>query len=120
MRRWNVKYINYDGSIVMTGDRIAEALADYAAVLGANGRTDSVHVPTVAEDGSIETTTVLVGPASELVLTAAPDDELEYEDPDFIRRLRDAAAHAGPDGPLNADGRTPFAGADDPEPLPDA
>jgi hypothetical protein len=54
------------------------------------------------------------------VLTAAPDDELEYEDPGFIRRLRDAATHAGPDSPLNADGRTPFAGADDPEPLPDA
>lgn len=109
-----MKYINYDGSVIMTGDRIAEALADYAAVLGANGRTDSVHVPTVGADGSVESTTVLVGPASELVLTAAPDDELDIEDRDFIRRLRDAAANAGPDLPLNADGRTPFEGADGP------
>ncbi|WP_144764542.1 hypothetical protein [Curtobacterium sp. 9128] len=109
-----MKYINYDGSIIMTGDLIAEALADYAAVLGANGRTDAVHVPAVAEDGSIETAVLLVGPASELVLTAAPDDELEYEDPDFIRRLRDSARLAGPVAPLNADGRTPFAGADAP------
>ncbi|KQS08876.1 hypothetical protein ASG04_08095 [Curtobacterium sp. Leaf183] len=109
-----MKYINYDGSVIMTGDRIAEALADYAAVLGANGKTDTVHVPTVGSDGSVETATVLVGPASELVLTPAPDDELDIEDPQFIRRLRDAAALAGPDRPLNADGRTPFAGADGP------
>jgi len=112
--RWNVKYINYDGSVIMTGDLIAEALADYAAVLGANGRTDTVHVPTVGADGAIETTTVLVGPASELVLTPAPEDELDLEDQAFIRRLRDAAATAGPDRPINADGRTPFEGADGP------
>lgn len=113
-----MKYINYDGSVIMTGDRIAEALADYAAVLGANGRTDAVHVPTIGADGAIETSTVLVGPASELVLTQAPDDELDLEDPGFIRRLRDAAAKAGPEQPLYADGRTPFAGVDeDPQPV---
>lgn len=109
-----MKYINYDGSVIMTGDRIAEALADYAAILGANGRTDAVHVPTIGADGSVESTTVLVGPASELVLTSAPDDELDIEDQAFIRRLRDAAATAGPDRPLNADGREPFEGADGP------
>lgn len=113
-----MKYINYDGSVIMTGDRIAEALADYAAVLGANGRTDAVHVPTIGADGAVETSTVLVGPASEIVLTQAPDDELDLEDPAFIRRLRDAASNAGPERPLYADGRTPFAGVDEgPQPV---
>lgn len=106
-----MKYIHYDGSLIMTGDRIADAVADYAAVLGANGRTDTVAVPSVALDGTLTLTTVLVGPASELVVGEAPDDELEPEDPAFIARLRTAAASAGEQHPVDADGRPRFVGA---------
>jgi len=113
-----VKYIHYDGNSILTGDLIADAVADYAAVLGANGRTDTVAVPSVAEDGSVTLTTVLVGPASELSISVAPDDELEPEDHGFIRHLRDASLHAGPERPVDADGGHRFLGADDPD-LPD-
>ncbi|MFJ4220645.1 hypothetical protein [Curtobacterium luteum] len=108
-----MKYISYENIDIMTGDLIADAVLDYAAVLGANGRTDTVAVPAVGFDGSLSTTTVLIGPASELVVTAAPDDVLEPEDPAFIRRLRDAAARAGDRTPLNADRNVRFVGADD-------
>jgi hypothetical protein len=106
-----VKYIHYDGADVLTGDLIADAVADYAAVLGANTRTDTIAVPSVGDDGSLERTRILVGPSSEMLLREAPDDELEPEDPAFIRRLRNAAETCGPHQPVNADGRTPFLGA---------
>lgn len=108
-----MKYIHYDASLILTGDLIADAVVDYAAVLGANARTDAISVPTVGDDGSVSTTILLVGSASGLAVTVAPDDELEPEDPAFIRRLRDAAGRAGPAGPVDADGRERFRGADD-------
>ncbi|GGK98146.1 hypothetical protein JOE58_003406 [Curtobacterium luteum] len=109
-----MKYISCEGVDVMTGDLIADAVMDYAAVLGANARTDSVSVPSVGPDGALIRTTLLVGPASEFVVIPAPDDVLEPEDPDFIRRLRDAAGRAGDARPLDADGRPRFVGADGP------
>ncbi|MFJ4294774.1 hypothetical protein [Curtobacterium sp. NPDC089689] len=109
-----MKYISYEGVDIMTGDLIADAVMDYAAVLGANARTDSVAVPSVGFDGARIRTTLLIGPASEFVVTPAPDDVLEPEDPDFIRRLRDAAGRAGVARPLDADGRPRFVGADGP------
>jgi len=108
-----VKYIHYDGSQILTGDAIADAVADYAAILGANGRTDTVAIPAVADDGSVTRTTVLIGPASELTVSAAPDDELEPEDHAFIRRLRDAAERAGTERPVDVDGGHRFADADE-------
>ncbi|GAA3333862.1 hypothetical protein LQK89_04220 [Curtobacterium sp. C1] len=108
-----MKYIHYDANLILTGDLIADAVVDYAAVLGANARTDAITVPIVGDDGSVSTALVLIGPASELTVTVAPDDELEPEDPAFIRRLRDAARRAGPAVPVNADGRAHFRGADD-------
>jgi hypothetical protein len=110
-----VKYIHYDGTEIMTGDEIADALLDYAAILGANGRTDTVAIPAVADDGSVTRTTVLIGPASELTLSAAPDDELEPEDHVFIRHLRDASERAGAKRPVDADGSERFRGADEPD-----
>ncbi|MBT2501430.1 hypothetical protein [Curtobacterium sp. ISL-83] len=108
-----MKYINYEGSTILTGDLIADAVMDYAAVLGANARTDTVAVPAVAPDGAITHTTVLVGPSSEIVVSEAPDDELEPEDPVFIRHLRDAAMFVGVEQPVNADGGRRFVGADE-------
>lgn len=109
-----MKYIHYDASLILTGDLIAEAVADYAAVLGANSRTDTITVPSVGDDGSVTRSILLVGPASELCVTVAPDDELEPEDPAFIRRLRDAARRAGPERPVDADGGVRFRGAEEP------
>ncbi|MGN8050728.1 hypothetical protein ACTJKO_13675 [Curtobacterium sp. 22159] len=109
-----MKYIHYDGSLILTGDLIADAVIDYAAVLGANSRTDTVEIPAVGDDGSVTRTTVLVGPASELTVSTAPDDELEPEDREFIRSLRDAAGRAGPKRPVDVNGGHRFRGADGP------
>lgn len=107
-----MKYIHYDSSMILTGDAIADAVLDYAAILGANSRTDTVAIPAVADDGSVTRTTVLIGPSSQLTLSAAPDDELEPEDRAFVLHLRDAAGRAGDGRPVDADGGRRFRGAD--------
>lgn len=99
-----MKYIHHDGSAILTGDEIADAVAEYAAVLGANERTDTVHVPTPDEHGQLTHATLLIGPASQIVLEPAPEDELEPESPEFVEQLRRAARTAGPARPVHAEG----------------
>ncbi len=67
-REFAVKSIRYDGSVIVTGDAIADAVAQYAAALGANGRTGLVRVPTFDEAGQIDEVELLLGPASEIVV----------------------------------------------------
>ena len=98
-----MKHIHYDGSIVTTGNAIAQAVIEYAAVLGANGRSDTVNVPTFDEHGTSTVATLLIGPASQIVLDDAPDDELEPEDPEFVERLRAASRAAGDERPAHVD-----------------
>jgi hypothetical protein len=92
-----VKYIVYGDNKVMTGDAIADAVLAYAAALGENGTTDIVEVPTCDEDGAAATAEMLLGPASQVMVEVAPDDELEPEDDDLVGELvrRTAAVGGG-------------------------
>lgn len=98
-----MKSIHYDGSVILTGDAIADAVAEYAAALGANGRTGLVRVPTFDDAGQVDEVELLLGPASELVIQTATEDELEPEDPAFVAKLREAARTMGPTRPVNLD-----------------
>lgn len=98
-----MKHIHYDSSVVTTGDAIAEAVIEYAAALGAHGRSDTVDVPTFDEHGSSTVATLLIGPASQIVIVDAPDDELEPEDDELVARLHAASRAAGDEGPPHAD-----------------
>lgn len=71
----------------MTGDAIAEAVLAYAAALGENGTTDIVEVPTFDEAGCAATAELLLGPASQVLIEAAPNDELEPEVEDLVNEL---------------------------------
>jgi len=90
-----VKYIVYGENRVMTGDAIAEAVIAYAAALGQNGTTDIVDVPTSDEHGTATTAELLLGPASQLMIESAPDDELEPEDDALVTELVRRAAAVG-------------------------
>lgn len=82
-----MKYVVYGENRVMTGDAIAEAVLAYAAALGENGTTDIVEVPTTDDDGVGILTEILLGPASQVMVEVAPDDELEPEDEDLVNEL---------------------------------
>jgi len=103
-----MKNIRYDGSVILTGDDVADAVIEYAAALSGGDRADTVEVPAVAPDGTMTTTKILIGPASELVVEDADEDELETDHTEFVTRLRSAARTFGHHEPIHAaDRETP-------------
>lgn len=97
-----MKNIRYDSSILLTSDDVANAVIEYAAALSGGDRADTVAVPCVAPDGTMTTTKILIGPASELVVEDAEEDVLEADDPQFVARLRAAADTFGHNKPIHA------------------
>jgi len=97
-----MKNIHYDGTMILTSDDIADAVIEYAAALSGGDRADTVAVPSVAPDGTMTTTKILIGPTSEVVVEDADEDELEADDPVFVERLRSAARSFGHSKPIHA------------------
>jgi hypothetical protein len=103
-----MKKIRYDSSVILTSDDVADAVIEYAAALSGGDRADTVEVPAVAPDGTMTTTKILIGPASELVVEDTDEDELEMEHAEFVERLRSAAKTFGHHEPIHAaDRETP-------------
>jgi hypothetical protein len=114
-----VKYIVYGENRVLTGDAIAAAVVGYAAALGQNGTTDIVEVPTSDEAGTAVTAELLLGPASQIMVEVAPEDELEPEDDALVAELvRRTAAVGGARFVDAASGHSRDHGADHGTPAP--
>lgn len=83
------------GTSFLTGDDIADAVLEYAWVLAQYGRFDLVRVPTRRADGSAGSSTLLVGPSSQIsiedVAPTAPGDELIARD--FVQKIKERSAH---------------------------
>ena len=92
-----MKRVLYAGGAFVTGDRIADAVLDYAAVLAGAGASDHVRVPGLGADHLAAEFDVVIGPASQLFAERAglPDEELV--DDDFVGELerRSQLAAAG-------------------------
>ena len=78
----------YAGDELLTGSEIADALLDYGQALALNGTASKVEIPTLDPDGSRSTTTVLVGPASQIVAKSADTEFEELRDPAVVADLR--------------------------------
>jgi hypothetical protein len=98
-----MKYIHYNGQATLAADDVADAVIQYAAVLGSNGKTDTIDVPTFDDDGQSAIETLLIGPASQITVSPAPEDELENDHDSFVRHLHELAAAAGPARPVHED-----------------
>lgn len=83
------------GTSFLTGDDIADAVLEYAWVLAQYGRFDLVRVPTRRADGSTGSSTLLVGPSSQIstedVSAAEAGDELVARD--LVQSLKERSAH---------------------------
>ncbi|GAA1494369.1 hypothetical protein [Curtobacterium herbarum] len=101
-----MKTIRYDNTAILTSDDVADAVIEYAAALSGGDRADTVAVPAVAEDGTMTTTKILIGPTSEVVVEDADEDALELENDEFVARLRAAARTFGHDTVIHADTRS--------------
>lgn len=81
-----MKRIYYAGASLLTGDRIAEAVVQYASALAKAATAEEIAVPSIAEDGTRFEVTILVGPASQL-LSEDEASSAELEAPWFVDEL---------------------------------
>lgn len=87
-----MRRITYGGTVFLTGDRIAHALAVYARALARRGLADIVQVPARSSGGAVGSIEMLVGPAAQLVSEPWDDVELELEDDDRVAEWERLAA----------------------------
>ena len=84
-----MKRVIYAGSEFLTGDDIAIALLSCCRVLAEAGESEMVTIPARERAGSTTTVTVLIGPASQIVVMDAPWSGGELADPATVDRLRE-------------------------------
>ncbi|WP_291042329.1 hypothetical protein [Herbiconiux sp.] len=80
--------IHYAGDSVVTGTEIARALLEYAHVLAEHDMSATVDIPTVSDDGSLSRSTILIGPASQLISDAEESEHDELVDDEVVQKLR--------------------------------
>jgi hypothetical protein len=80
--------IHYAGDSVVTGTEIARALLEYAHVLAEHDMSATVDIPTLGDDGTRSRSTVLIGPASQLISDAEESEHDELVDDEVVQKLR--------------------------------
>ena len=98
-----MKCISYVGRELLTGDRIADAIMDYATVLARRARADRVDIPILVGD-RVSRVEVILGPASQIMAETVLDEREEPVDEELVAdlemragRLRDPRPMAVPD-----------------------
>jgi hypothetical protein len=79
--------VHYAGDSVLTGTNIAKALLEYAKALAEKDASDTVEIPTRDENGSVGRSTILIGPASQLIADSEDSDADEITDPGLVEHL---------------------------------
>jgi hypothetical protein len=79
-----MRHVTYAGGKFVTNDEVAEALLEYAAALANANRAATVHVPGVDEWGAPSDIQVLIGPASQVMATAAAGDDTDVDGATFV------------------------------------
>lgn len=79
--------LHYTGEAVLMANDVCQALLRYAQALAATQGSDVVTVPVIAEDGSPAHAEFLLGPASQLYATSAPDRPHQSDNADTVSEL---------------------------------
>jgi hypothetical protein len=78
--------LEYAGGSVLTGEAIANAVIRYAAALAKAQSAVSLDVPGITEEGVEGTFTILLGPASQILIEPT-DDDADITDDEFVASL---------------------------------
>jgi hypothetical protein len=81
-----MRILSYSGESVVTTDRVGEAVVDYARALIAENSTDVVDIPVLFEDEEL-TASMVLGPASQLIVIPARNREVPLRDELVVARL---------------------------------
>jgi hypothetical protein len=108
-----VKRIHYADEYMVTGDTIAAAIVEYARALALQNKSDMVDLPGLDRGGVPQRFQILLGPASQMLVSEEQTDGAEITDDGLvddievrIDRLRGVEPQAGEPGegiPLDAD-----------------
>jgi hypothetical protein len=83
--------VTYAGETFLTGQALGDTVLSYARELALKDRADTVEIPGLLEDGSPTLVEMLIGPASQIVMTVVDSDHDEPIDEstvaDLTRRL---------------------------------
>jgi hypothetical protein len=90
-----MRILSYSGESVVTTDGVGEAIVDYARALIADNSADVVDIPVVFDDGEL-TASMVIGPASQLLVAPSHDADVVLRDELTIARLRAKTAALGP------------------------
>jgi hypothetical protein len=61
-----MRRIHYANDVIVTADRVADAVLAYARQLAIHHTSDTVSIPVLADDGHIGSSMLLLGPASQI------------------------------------------------------
>jgi hypothetical protein len=101
-----MRIVSYSGESVVTTDGVGEAVVDYARALIADHSADVVDIPILFEDGEL-TASLVLGPASQLIVVPAHEVDVELRDEMTIARLRAKTAALGPHTVVPSESETP-------------
>lgn len=90
-----MRRVTYAGGTFLTGDRIADALLDYAAQIARADSADHLVVPTIGPGGERGTVDVVLGPASQLLAERENLEISDVEDAAFVEDLERRGRLAG-------------------------
>ena len=88
--------LHYTGDRILMADAVGEAVMRYASALAEAQTSDVVVVPIVNDNGEASTAELLIGPASQLYSTPAPDADEVEADPEVIADLDQRARRLQP------------------------
>ena len=80
----------------MVPDAVCEAIMTFAAALAGERVSDVVRVPVMDEAGVVTHASILIGPASQLYTTPAPDASEIYVAPGLVEEILHRAAVLAP------------------------
>jgi hypothetical protein len=90
-----MRILSYSGESVVTTDGVGEAIVDYARALIADNSADVVDIPVIFNDEEL-TASMVIGPASQLLVAPSHDADVALRDELTIARLRAKTAALGP------------------------
>jgi hypothetical protein len=91
---------------LLTADGVADAVLTYAGVLARSNTADTIEIPIVLPDGTVDSARLLLGPASQLTLVPDEVADVDLEGAEtVVEELERRAARLEP-GPVDAESST--------------
>jgi hypothetical protein len=102
-----MRKLYYASGFVILSDTVCAAVLEYAHALAQAGQSDLIDVPAaMSDEGARGSTTLLIGPTSQLFAAPALDRGVDLEDAEVVASVRQKIAQLRPPSPQPEEGRS--------------